>query len=383
MRTHASKTALSLAGLLVTLLGSSEAFAANLLDNATFDQAADGYKGYNPVTSEWKAKDADDVAASGSLLVTNPTIGMNSGAIRCVTSVAAGESYDLAGRILVPSGQTKKGSIGIFITWFAGPGCTGSQLGTGNSTFANITVNDTWQGVRSLAKVAPAGTVSARVYLNVYNDATAVGPLAGYFDDLYFGPSVPAAPPAITSAAPPAGEIGKSYTHTFTASGPPLVTFKASTLPDGLSLTPGGVLAGTPTTKGSFAVDVTASNGVDAPTVQSFVLAIAGPEEDAPEDAGSDPSADASAADAGSVDTGVADASAPPQEKTASSATSSAADAPAEAAPSAPNAAAPTSPSAPAASEDGGCSAVGRAGSALDAIVLALVAALVLARRRR
>ncbi len=375
MNSHPTKAALSLAGLLVTFLGSTNALAANLLDNANFDQTADEYSAYNPITREWKAKDASDVALSGSMLVTNPKANMNSGAVRCVGAVEAGKSYDLAARIFVPSGQQADGSIGLFVTWYDGPSCGGNQLNGGNGAYANLATKDVWQGVRSLAKVAPVGTVSARIYINVYNKAGSTGPLSGYYDDIYFGPTLTADPPAITSSAPAAGEIGKGYVHTFTANGAPLVTFKADALPPGLTLTPSGLLAGTPTTKGSYPVEVTASNGVDAPVKQSFALSITGPEEDAgtsdattpdAKDAGTTPGEETTAPDAGAPATSAAPSSAP-----AKSAAPAEESAPAEA--SAP----------PAVTEDGGCNASGHGGAEPGILLVALGALLAIGRRRR
>lgn len=60
---------------------------------------------------------------------------------------------------------------------------------------------------------------------------------------------------------PPAGQVGVSYTHTFTAVGgtaPHSFAVIAGAAPPGLSLTTGGVLSGTPTQAGSFSFYVEA-----------------------------------------------------------------------------------------------------------------------------
>lgn len=73
--------------------------------------------------------------------------------------------------------------------------------------------------------------------------------------------------PTLTGA-PAAGILGQPYTHAFTVTGQPIpvtVTLTAGTLPLGLTLTEAGVLPGTPTEAGTFAVTFTASNGVGTP----------------------------------------------------------------------------------------------------------------------
>ncbi|WQB72144.1 putative Ig domain-containing protein (plasmid) [Prescottella equi] len=74
--------------------------------------------------------------------------------------------------------------------------------------------------------------------------------------------------PALTGT-PPAATVGQPYSHTFTVTGypAPTVALTAGTLPDGLTLTPSGVLSGTPTTGGRFEFTLTASNGVGAAAV--------------------------------------------------------------------------------------------------------------------
>jgi hypothetical protein len=100
-----------------------------------------------------------------------------------------------------------------------------------------------------------------------------------------------ATPPVITSTSLPAGTAGTAYQQSLTATGgtPPFTwAVSAGLLPSGLTLAPSGVIAGTPTTSGtfSFAVKVTDSanlsdtNGVQIvinpaappPTVVSDVL---------------------------------------------------------------------------------------------------------------
>ncbi|MCU1368470.1 MAG: Peptidase propeptide, partial [Ilumatobacteraceae bacterium] len=79
--------------------------------------------------------------------------------------------------------------------------------------------------------------------------------------------AVPTAAPTITSCAPVNGTVSVPYTFTFTATGTPAPTFTSAggTLPAGLTLSPAGVLSGTPTTAGTFTFLLRASNGVLPP----------------------------------------------------------------------------------------------------------------------
>ena len=84
------------------------------------------------------------------------------------------------------------------------------------------------------------------------------------------------AAPAFTAATPPtAGHTGTPYSYTFTATGTPTPTFSnTGVLPAGLTLSPEGVLSGTPTTGGSFDFTVTASNGVASPAEAPVTITV-------------------------------------------------------------------------------------------------------------
>ena len=83
-------------------------------------------------------------------------------------------------------------------------------------------------------------------------------------------------PPAITNGPAPAGNLAAPYTFTYTFTGLPAPTFSVSagTLPGGLTLTPAGVLTGTPTVAGLFSGTVKASNGISPDATQNFTLTI-------------------------------------------------------------------------------------------------------------
>ncbi|NKU37336.1 hypothetical protein GS887_25675 [Rhodococcus hoagii] len=67
------------------------------------------------------------------------------------------------------------------------------------------------------------------------------------------------------SGTPASGTVGRPYSYAFTVAGRPAPTVSVTTgaLPDGLTLTSNGLLAGTPTSAGLFEFTLTASNGID------------------------------------------------------------------------------------------------------------------------
>jgi len=91
-------------------------------------------------------------------------------------------------------------------------------------------------------------------------------------------------PITVSPATLPGGAVTASYSQTLTASGgvgPYTFAVTAGALPAGLTLSPGGVLSGTPTAGGSFNVTVTATDTSPAPGPftgsQAYTLAVAAP----------------------------------------------------------------------------------------------------------
>ena len=78
-------------------------------------------------------------------------------------------------------------------------------------------------------------------------------------------------PPAFTSVAATTFTVGVAGTYTITATNSP--TFTSTALPAGITLTPAGVLAGTPSTAGVFPITITAT-GTPPPATQAFTLTI-------------------------------------------------------------------------------------------------------------
>jgi uncharacterized delta-60 repeat protein len=84
--------------------------------------------------------------------------------------------------------------------------------------------------------------------------------------------------PSITSPTPPSPvNLGVPYSHTFAATGvpDPVLSVTSGTLPPGLTLTPAGLLSGTPNAAGTFAnIVVKADNGVAPAATQTFTIKV-------------------------------------------------------------------------------------------------------------
>ena len=95
------------------------------------------------------------------------------------------------------------------------------------------------------------------------------GKLPGLFGNLVAMPShLTAQPPHITTIFLPNGVVGTPYNQTLTADGDTPITWSLASgnLPNGLSLSTGGVISGTPTTAGTFNFTVKAANSAGSDT---------------------------------------------------------------------------------------------------------------------
>jgi len=132
--------------------------------------------------------------------------------------------------------------------------------------------------------ISPAGVISgiptaAGTFAGITVTATnGTGPDATQT----FAMTIAPAAPTITNGPPPNGVFGVAYSFTYTSTSSP--TFSATgTLPTGLSISPAGVISGTPTTPGTFAgITVTATNGTAPDATQSFSMTIAATPPPAP-----------------------------------------------------------------------------------------------------
>lgn len=81
--------------------------------------------------------------------------------------------------------------------------------------------------------------------------------------------------PTISSERPPNALLNRPYAFQVTASGDPAPTFSAANLPTGLTISPGGLISGTPTATGNFiTASVTATNSEGADTQADPIVII-------------------------------------------------------------------------------------------------------------
>jgi hypothetical protein len=103
--------------------------------------------------------------------------------------------------------------------------------------------------------------------------------MAGNGGNTIGGCSTPVACPVITINPPtiPAGTVGAAYSQTLTATGgvaPYTFSVVSGTLAPGLTLTPGGVLAGTPTSAGTAPVTIRAADANGCPAFVTYTITI-------------------------------------------------------------------------------------------------------------
>ncbi|OYD66693.1 putative Ig domain-containing protein [Rhodococcus sp. OK302] len=177
-------------------------------------------------------------------------------------AIAAGTNHSLA-----------LNANGTITTWgYNGDGQSAVPGGSGYTAIA--------AGTHSLALTAD-GTIKAWGYNGDGQTTAPAGSgytaiAAGLSHSLALKPPAPAAP-AFVDAGPVTvnGIAGTELTHTFAVTGIPTPTVTATGLPTGLTLSPAGVLTGTPTTTGTFPVTVTADNGVGNPAALTVTLTVA------------------------------------------------------------------------------------------------------------
>ena len=82
--------------------------------------------------------------------------------------------------------------------------------------------------------------------------------------------------PTIMTSSLLNGTVGTAYSQTLSASGdtPITWTLDSGSLPDGLNLSPGGVISGTPSKTGSFPFKVKAANGISPDATKEFSINI-------------------------------------------------------------------------------------------------------------
>ncbi|MBQ3399270.1 MAG: putative Ig domain-containing protein [Synergistaceae bacterium] len=87
------------------------------------------------------------------------------------------------------------------------------------------------------------------------------------------GNPAPAIPPTISTDALLKGTVGTAYNFTLEAGGTTPITWTAEGLPDGFTLNPSGKISGSPQTRGTFEVKITAANSAGSDS-KTFTLEI-------------------------------------------------------------------------------------------------------------
>jgi len=167
----------------VAVLGVSLAAAQNLVDNGDFDTDVGGWTQLSGgITLSWDGtSDYQGQPASGSAMILNSASGQsNSGVTQCIEGIIGSESYELSAWLKAPTGQSADGNARVFMWWYTGPGCTGTQSLGPTTPFFNT--SDDWVLQEAAGVQAPLESQSATVYLNVAKTSEVPGEYMVSFD---------------------------------------------------------------------------------------------------------------------------------------------------------------------------------------------------------
>ncbi len=116
----------------------------------------------------------------------------------------------------------------------------------------------------------PTTAAVSAINVTATNSAGIAGPTAFALTTVVSGTA-----PNITSLSPiPQGYVGHAYTYQLTALGSVPLTWSATGVPAGLSLSAGGLLSGTPTTISNSTIAVTVTNAIGSDGPQNFTMHI-------------------------------------------------------------------------------------------------------------
>ncbi len=151
------------------------AHAACQLTNGTFDTNITGWSGGASAFNGAVGNPAGS-AEVGPLVSAN----ICQGFVQCIP-MAAGDVCSLSAEVFIPVGQPSNGNETIQYTYFSDPLCA-TAIGFSPIPSVPGSIQGTWQGINLPATVAPPGTQSAQIVLNLCTGAT--GGLTGNWDNV-------------------------------------------------------------------------------------------------------------------------------------------------------------------------------------------------------
>ncbi len=177
----------------------------NLVTNGSFDTQVLGWEPVEPFMSvDFDIEDVDESELSGSALVAfNSTLGTEkTGHVGQCVAVLPGRTYPGSVSFLIPTGQDRLGSAALRVAWYGSDDCSGvvSEVGFGNQSG----FEGAWADLAPLQFVAPAGTASADVQLEIRKPVLG-GTLIIHFDEVMF---LPEPSPLLAGLAALVGVIG-------------------------------------------------------------------------------------------------------------------------------------------------------------------------------
>ncbi len=154
-----------LGAVVVVALGASPVAAQNLLLNGEFDFDVSLWTvSASPGSVTWSAQDHQGGTGSALLASTDPGTLANKAITQC-RPAHAGDTYDTRAWYFIPSGQGATGYGQLFVNWFDSDTCLTSPLSGVGAPI--VTTLDTWEERQILDQIAPAGTIAARVFLQL------------------------------------------------------------------------------------------------------------------------------------------------------------------------------------------------------------------------
>jgi len=163
------------------------------------------------------------------------------------------------------------GSNGSFLVTTQAFPSTGTITRGGVALPTGVSFTDHNDGTATLSGTPAAGTGGTYAISFTFNNGVG-GPAVTQNFTLTVNQ-----PPAITSANTATFRLnttGTTFQVVMTGFPAPTVSVTVGTLPTGLTLSPAGLLSGTPTQSGSFPVTLTATNGIGSDATQSFTVLV-------------------------------------------------------------------------------------------------------------